>query len=91
MFLAKIFVCLKANVLDPQGKAVSNSLHQLGYADVVETRVSKYIEVILSSPDESKVREEVENICRDLLANPNTETYNWTLETIPGNAKPEGN
>ena len=79
---AKIFVQLKANVLDPQGKAVTNSLHNLGYADVVETRISKYIEMIFSSEDREKVTSEVENICNDLLANPNTETYHYEIVSL---------
>ncbi|MBW6514196.1 MAG: phosphoribosylformylglycinamidine synthase subunit PurS [Candidatus Syntrophosphaera sp.] len=82
MILAKIFVRLKPNVLDPQGKAVSNSLHQLGYGKVLDTRVSKYIEISFSSADEPAVRAEVEKICSGLLANPNTETYSYTLETL---------
>ena len=41
MLKAKIYVQLKANVLDPQGKAVTNSLHNLGYTDVIETRISE--------------------------------------------------
>jgi len=82
MILAKIFVRLKPNVLDPQGKAVSNSLHQLGYDRVVETRVSKYIEMSFSEADEAIVEQEVERICNDLLANPNTETYSFTLEKL---------
>ncbi len=80
MLIAKIFVRLKPNVLDPQGKAVSNSLHQLGYDKIVETRVSKYIEVTFDATDENAVRADVERICNDLLANPNTEHYSYTLE-----------
>jgi phosphoribosylformylglycinamidine synthase len=80
MLAAKIFVRLKPNVLDPQGKAVSNSLHQLGFDKVVETRVSKYIEMTFDSSDREEVRAEVERICSELLANPNTETYSYTLE-----------
>lgn len=79
MLKAKIFVQLKASVLDPQGKAVTNSLHNLGYTDVSETRISKYIEVSFASMDTAKVRAEVEQICDSLLANPNTETYHFEL------------
>ncbi len=79
MLKAKIFVQLKANVLDPQGKAVTNSLHNLGYTDVVETRISKYIEMIFSSEDRDTVTSNVESICNNLLANPNTETYHFEI------------
>ncbi|MDD4309010.1 MAG: phosphoribosylformylglycinamidine synthase subunit PurS [Candidatus Cloacimonetes bacterium] len=80
MYKAKIFVQLKASVLDPQGKAVTNSLHNLGFADVAETRISKYIEISIDSADEAKAKTEIEQICDSLLANPNTETYNFVLE-----------
>ena len=82
MLAAKIFVRLKPNVLDPQGKAVSNSLHQLGYSGVVETRISKYIEITFDSADLQAVSAEIERICKDLLANPNTETYDYTLHAM---------
>lgn len=84
MFLAKIYVCLKPNVLDPQGKAVTNSLHQLGYASVAETRISKYIEISFDTSDREQAKLETEKICRDLLANPNTEHYSFTLEDKEG-------
>ncbi|MGC9362383.1 MAG: phosphoribosylformylglycinamidine synthase subunit PurS, partial [Candidatus Syntrophosphaera sp.] len=82
MILARIYVSLKPSVLDPQGKAVTNSLHQLGYDGVLETRVSKYIEIKFDGSDEKRVEEEVEKICNDLLANPNTENYSYTLEAV---------
>lgn len=82
MILARIYVSLKPSVLDPQGKAVTNSLHQLGYDGVLETRVSKYIEIKFDGSDKQRAEEEVEKICNDLLANPNTENYSYTLETV---------
>ena len=80
MLKAKIFVQLKASVLDPQGKAVTNSLHSLGFTSVSETRISKYIEVTFTENEVEKVRAEVEQICHSLLANPNTETYHYQIE-----------
>ncbi len=84
MILAKIYVCLKHNVLDPQGKAVTNSLHQLGYSSVAETRVSKYIELSFDTADMDQAKRETEEICQNLLANPNTELYDFTLEETEG-------
>ena len=46
----KIFVCLKDGVLDPQGKAVERSLHALGYKEVQDVRMGKYLEVELDAP-----------------------------------------
>ncbi|MEN6445993.1 MAG: phosphoribosylformylglycinamidine synthase subunit PurS [Candidatus Cloacimonas sp.] len=82
MLKAKIYVQLKASVLDPQGKAVTNSLHNLGYADVLETRISKYIEMSFTSDDREKVSQQVDQICNNLLANPNTETYHYEIVSV---------
>jgi len=82
MLKAKIFVCLKPSVLDPQGKAVSNSLHQLGFDTVSDTRVSKYIEICFSEDDREAVSRKTEQICDTLLANPNTEHYHFELEEM---------
>ena len=82
MLKAKIYVRLKASVLDPQGKAVTQSLHQLGYQSVVDTRVSKYIELVLNETDEQKAAEAINLICDKLLANPNTEDYDFCLEKV---------
>ncbi|MEK6601784.1 MAG: phosphoribosylformylglycinamidine synthase subunit PurS, partial [Candidatus Binatota bacterium] len=46
----KIFVRLKEGVLDPQGKAVERSLHSLGYKEVRDVRMGKYLEVDLDVP-----------------------------------------
>jgi len=79
MLKAKIYVQLKPNVLDPQGKAVTNSLHNLGYTEVIETRISKYIEMRFMNDNREQVSQEVKQICQDLLANPNTETYHFEI------------
>ncbi len=84
MIKAKVFVTLKASVLDPQGKQVMNSLHYIGYENVEEVRVSKFIEVKLKSDDLEAAEKEIQEICQKILANPNTETYSWNLEHISG-------
>ena len=85
MIKAKIYVKIKASVLDPQGKAVTNSLHNLGFTDVLETRISKYIEMNFTSDDREKVSQEVEYICNSLLANPNTEIYQYEIVPLEQN------
>jgi len=82
MLKAKIFVQLKPSVLDPQGKAVTNSLHNLGFDKVLQTRISKYIEINFDSDDRDFVSTQTTRICDSLLANPNTETYRFELEEI---------
>jgi phosphoribosylformylglycinamidine synthase PurS subunit len=82
MLKAKIHVFLKPSVLDPQGQAVTNSLHSLGYDTIRETRISKYIEILFTDNDEQKVSEQVNAICDKLLANVNTEKYSFELEAV---------
>ena len=82
MVKAKIYVQLKASVLDPQGKAVTTSLHAIGYNSVADTRISKYIEIIFDETDLTSVDTQVHSICDKLLANPNTEHYHFELENM---------
>jgi len=76
---ACIKITLKHGVLDPQGKAIENALASLGFQGVSEVRQGKYIEVDLGETDEGRAREQVEKICRDLLANPVIEKYAYEL------------
>ena len=76
---ARIKVTLKAGVLDPQGKAIQNALASLGFAGINEVRQGKYIEVDLAEASEAKAREQVERICRELLANTVIENYTYEL------------
>ena len=72
---AKIHVTLKNGVLDPQGKAVGHALGSLGFAGVDDVRQGKYIEVDLTETDADKARENVDQMCRQLLANTVIENY----------------
>ncbi|RAM52781.1 MAG: phosphoribosylformylglycinamidine synthase, purS protein, partial [Hapalosiphonaceae cyanobacterium JJU2] len=55
-YRAKIFVTLRPSVLDPAGVAVQSGLKQMGYNNVEQVRIGKYIEVTLISPDENSAR-----------------------------------
>lgn len=76
---ARIRITLKHGVLDPQGKAIENALASLGFQGVNEVRQGKYIEVDLAEADEGRARDQVERICRDLLANTVIENYAYEL------------
>jgi phosphoribosylformylglycinamidine synthase PurS subunit len=78
--IARVFVTLKPGVLDPAGKAVQDSLHSLGYAEVSEVRLGKYLELTLQSADRAAVRARVEEMCRKLLANTVVENYRVEIE-----------
>ena len=76
---ARIKITLKAGVLDPQGKAIEHALAGLGFSGVNEVRQGKYIEVDLAETDPQKAREQVERICKELLANTVIENYAYEL------------
>ncbi|WP_066186315.1 MULTISPECIES: phosphoribosylformylglycinamidine synthase subunit PurS [Gracilibacillus] len=78
MKLVKVHVTLKEGVLDPQGKAVQNSLNTLGYNNVQEVRVGKYLE--LTVQDNADIEQEIEDMCNKLLANPVIENYSYTVD-----------
>lgn len=72
---AKIHITLKNGVLDPQGKAIGHALHGLGFSNVGDVRQGKYIEIDLKEADPAKARAQLEQMCRDLLANTVIENY----------------
>ena len=76
---ATIYVTLKPQVLDPQGKVIMNVLHTLGYDNVSEVRASKMFEVTLNAENETDVSKEIDEICDKVLANPNIETYYYDI------------
>ena len=76
---ARIKITLKTGVLDPQGKAIQNALASLGFSGVNDVRQGKYIEVELDESNEGKAREQVEKICKELLANTVIENYAYEL------------
>ena len=72
---ARIHISLKPGVLDPQGKAIGNALTGLGFDGIGEVRQGKLIELDLADSDPTAARARVENMCRQLLANPVIENY----------------
>ena len=76
---ARIKITLKGGVLDPQGKAIEGALAGLGFTGINEVRQGKYIEVELAESDEERARQQVERICKELLANTVIENYAYEL------------
>jgi phosphoribosylformylglycinamidine synthase subunit PurS len=72
---ARVHVSLKPGVLDPQGKAIGNALKTLGFEGVGEVRQGKLIELELTDTDPVAARARIEEMCRQLLANPVIENY----------------
>ncbi len=74
---ARIIVTLKPGLLDAQGRVLQEALHQLGFEQVQGVRVGKYLEVELQ-PD-GDPEEQIEAMCRQLLANPVIEQYRYEV------------
>jgi len=72
---ARITVTLKNGVLDPQGRAIAQALHALGFGNVEDVRQGKLIEVQLKASGETAARSELDAMCQKLLANPVIENY----------------
>jgi len=66
---------LKPGMLDPEGDTIKRSLNLLGYDEVEEARVGKKIMLKVDGDSPEKVREEVEEMCQKLLANPVIHNY----------------
>ena len=73
-------VTLKKDVLDPQGKVVSQTLKNMGYKSVINVRQGKYFEIELNEADKEKAKKIVEEISKKLLTNIIIENYTINLE-----------
>ena len=82
MYLAKVYITLKPTVNDPQGLTIKGALHNLGFTSVEDIRAGKYIEIRIDNNNLAKAKEQVNEMCRKLLANPVIENYSFDLETI---------
>ena len=65
----KVIVTLKSGVLDPQGKAIQQTLNGMGFANVKDIRQGKYFDIDINENDEQKAKLAAEEICKKLLAN----------------------
>mgnify|MGYP001430646828 FL=1 len=65
----KVIVTLKSGVLDPQGKAIQQTLNGMGFANVKDVRQGKYFDIEIHENDEQKAKQSAEEICKKLLAN----------------------
>tara|TARA_B100000676_G_C17463935_1_gene525178 strand:- start:6 stop:239 length:234 start_codon:yes stop_codon:yes gene_type:complete len=71
----KAIITLKEGVLDPQGKAIQQTLNSMSFPQVKSVRQGKYFEIEISETDEKKAKEKVEDMCKKLLANLVIENY----------------
>lgn len=81
-YQAQIYVTLRPSVLDPAGTAVQAGLKHMGYDNVEQIRIGKYIEVKMQAADESEARQQLDVMCDQLLSNPVIENYRFELMAI---------
>ncbi len=71
----KVIVTLKNGVLDPQGKAIQQTLNGMNFSDVKQIRQGKYFDIEVNAENEKKAKNRVEEMCKKLLANLVIEDY----------------
>ena len=75
----KVYVTLRESVLDPQGTALKGALHTMGYNEVADVRIGKYLELQIE-PSERDLDTIVKEMCEKLLANTVIEDYRYEVE-----------
>lgn len=81
MAKVKIYVTPKKGILDPQGKTVEAALHSLGYKNISNVHIGKYIELeITSKLTSEQTNKQVSEMCKKLLSNPIIEDYRFEVE-----------
>ncbi len=78
--MAKVYITLKPTVNDPQGLTIKGGLEVLGFSSVRKVRAGKYLEIWLNEESKERAKQEVEEMCHKLLANPVIENYRFELE-----------
>ena len=85
MYSAKIKVTLRKSILDPQGKAVEHSIQSLGYKNILDTRIGKYVELNIDTNSQEEAQIITDDVCKKLLANQVMEDYVFEVVSVNGN------
>jgi phosphoribosylformylglycinamidine synthase PurS subunit len=70
-----VIITLKKDVLDPQGKVIQQTLNGMGFDNINEVRQGKYFEIDTKETDPKEAKDQVEKMCKKLLANLVIENY----------------
>ncbi|MRX46011.1 phosphoribosylformylglycinamidine synthase subunit PurS [Pedobacter puniceum] len=81
-FLAEIDVMPLKEILDPQGKAVTGSMKNLGLPEISNVRIGRHITLEVEAESKEAASEKVETACKKLLANLIMESYNFEIKEI---------
>ncbi len=89
MYRVSVYVTPKSGVVDPQGAVVERALPALGHAHAHSIRVGRYITLEVEGVDPEKVKADVDDMCRKLLANPIIEDYRFDISLAGSGAAGE--
>ncbi len=81
-YLAEINIMPLKALLDPQGKAVKSSMHNIGYKTVTDVRIGKHITLDIEADDEAHAKQKVNEACEKILSNPIMESFEFTLKLV---------
>ncbi|MHB1178890.1 MAG: phosphoribosylformylglycinamidine synthase subunit PurS [Daejeonella sp.] len=81
-FIAEVDIMPLREILDPQGKAVTGSMRNLGLQEIHNVRVGKHISLEIDAETENIAHQKVDEACRKLLANLIMESYEFELKEI---------
>jgi phosphoribosylformylglycinamidine synthase PurS subunit len=81
-FQAEIDVMPKKEILDPQGKAITGSMKNLGLAEIHNIRIGKHISLQIEADSAEIAHQKVELACKNLLANLIMESYTFKIEQV---------
>ncbi len=75
LFRVSVHIVPRKGLLDPQGKAVTDALHTLGFSAVADVHVGRHLIIETQATDAKAAEASVKEMCSRLLANPVTEDY----------------
>ncbi|MBN2667848.1 MAG: phosphoribosylformylglycinamidine synthase subunit PurS [Bacteroidales bacterium] len=81
-FVAEIDIMPLKALLDPQGKAVTNTLHNIGFKTVEDVRIGKHITLNLEAEDNKQVEKKVKEMCEKVLSNPIMEYFEYNIKAL---------
>lgn len=82
MFKVRVYVNYKASILDPQSSVIEGAIKRLDEDGVSDIRVGKVFDFLIKATSQKEAEAKVEKISDQLLANPNMETYDFTVTEV---------
>ena len=79
-YIAEIDVMPLKALLDPQGKAVTNALHNIGFKTVENVRIGKHTTLNIEAKDQKEAETKIKEICSKILSNPIMEYFEYTIK-----------